>query len=163
MEVAQGLAISLEYAGLTIGDRMGLTKYFDRRLCRFELVPGHMGEEVMLNLIVQAAKPEVGERVRSDISGREDLLSDPIERTVALEHEHPLMIGCKGGAHIQSKKHLVHQNESHPLPHPQEREHAAQVDQDVDGYERRLDGGKLGALGQQKLDAVEADGEALQQ
>ena len=63
MEVAQGIAIGLDYAGLTIGDRMGLTKYFDCRLCRFELVPGHLRKKVMLNLIVQAAKPEVGQRM----------------------------------------------------------------------------------------------------
>ena len=76
MEIAQRLSIGLDYAGLIIGNRMDLTKCFDRRLCRFKLVPGHMGEEVMLNLIVQAAKPEIGQRVRSDIPSREDLLPE---------------------------------------------------------------------------------------
>ena len=58
---------------------MGLAECFDRRLRRFELVPGHLGEEVMLNLIVQAAKPEIRQRVRSDIPSREDLLSEEIQ------------------------------------------------------------------------------------
>jgi hypothetical protein len=62
----------------------------------------------MLNLIVQAAKPEVGQRVRSDISGCEDLLSESIQRTVTLEYEHSFMIRRKGGAHVESEKHLVH-------------------------------------------------------
>ena len=75
VEIAQGFSKGLDYAGLAIRDRARLTERSHCGLCPFELVPGHLGEEVMLNLIVQSTKPEVCHGVRSDVSGREDLLS----------------------------------------------------------------------------------------
>jgi hypothetical protein len=75
---------------------MRLTEHFYRRLRRFELVPGHMGEEVMLNLIVQAAKPEVCRRERSDIPGRKDLLSESIQSDPLPSAER--RVGCPDAA-----------------------------------------------------------------
>src|SRR5262247_4658229 len=100
VEMAQDVSIGLPDAGLVIRDRTRLTEGSHGRLGRFELVPGHRGEEVMLDLIVESAKPEVCHRVRSDIASREDLLAESIQRTVAPQHEHPCMIGRKDGAHV---------------------------------------------------------------
>ena len=73
------------------------------------------------------------------------------------------MIGRKDGAHIQSEKQLMHQDEAYPPPHPEEREHDAQVEKDVDGHEQRLEDGNPPSHGQQKPVAVDAYRDALQQ
>jgi hypothetical protein len=106
----------MEKAGFTIRDGPCLAKLFHGSLRHLESVPGHVWKEVVLNLIVQAAKTEVGHWVRSDISGREDLLSEAIQPVGALQHEHPFMIGRKDNAHIKSKQHLMYQDEDDSLP-----------------------------------------------
>src|SRR5262245_53689273 len=62
VEMAQDASIGLPDAGLVIRDRPRLTEGAHRRLGRFELVSREGGEEVMLKLIIESAKPEVGHR-----------------------------------------------------------------------------------------------------
>ena len=163
VQIAQGVAIGLDEAGFAIGNRARLTECSHYWLCRVELVPGHVREEMMLNLIVQPAKPEVCQGVRSDISGREDLLAESTQCIGALQHKHPLMVGREDGAHIQAEQHLMYQDEDRALPHAEERDHDTQVKADVDGHTKRLENGKPRSRGQQKPEAVDADGKALKQ
>ena len=60
--------VGLKEARFMIGDGALLTKGFDNLLRFFQFISGNSREQMMLNLVIQSAVPEVSEGVSSDIT-----------------------------------------------------------------------------------------------
>ena len=78
----EDFSIGLKEACLVIRDIVLLTEGFDDVLCCSQLVPGDCREQVVLDLVIQPAVPEIGERMSSDIAGTEYLLMQKVQRAV---------------------------------------------------------------------------------
>src|SRR5215204_6729159 len=70
VEVLQDLFVGLEHAGLVVGDTVLPAEALDDRLRFFELVAGQPREQVVFDLVVEAAVPEVGYGVGDNVATR---------------------------------------------------------------------------------------------
>ena len=70
VEVLQDLFVGLEHAGLVVRDGVIPAEAPDDRLRFFELVTGQPREEMVFDLVVEAAVPEVGYGVGYDVATR---------------------------------------------------------------------------------------------
>ena len=66
----QDLFVGLEHAGLVVGDGVIPAEASDDRLRFSQLVAGQPREQVVFDLVVEAAVPEVGNRVGCDVATR---------------------------------------------------------------------------------------------
>jgi len=66
--VEPGLAIRREEAGGVVRNAQPLAEVFDDGLRLAELIARHGREQVMLDLVVEAAVPEVGDPVPEDVA-----------------------------------------------------------------------------------------------
>jgi hypothetical protein len=82
VKVLQDFPVRSKHAGLVIGDGMGLAEGFDDFLRFSQFVPGHVREQVMLDLVVESAVPEVGKRVGFHVSGGEHLAAQKVQSAV---------------------------------------------------------------------------------
>ena len=60
MEKSEYLFVRLPYPSVVVRYSLFLAEYPDDHLRFFEVVSGHVWEQMMLNLIIQPAIPEVG-------------------------------------------------------------------------------------------------------
>ena len=70
MQVLEDLFVGLEHARLVVADTVVPAEAPDDRLCFSQLVAGQPREEVVFDLVVEAAVPEVGDRVSDDVATR---------------------------------------------------------------------------------------------
>ena len=82
VQMLEDFSIGLKEACLVVRDIMLLAKGFDDVLCCSQLVPGNSREQMVLDLVIQPAIPEIGERMRSDIARTEYLLMQKVQRAV---------------------------------------------------------------------------------
>ena len=68
MQILQDFDLRLDYSCLMIRYGVIATEVFGDFLSLFEIVAWHVGEQVVLDLIVEAPKSEVGDRMRPHIS-----------------------------------------------------------------------------------------------
>ena len=88
----------------------------DERPCLSQFVPGHGWEQMMLDLIVQSAIPEVDQGRTLDIAGRKHLLAEEV-RWAGLVHDgHPFMVGGTDRTEVQAKKRVMDDDEQKNLP-----------------------------------------------
>ena len=74
MQILDDLPVGLHEAGLVVSNGMFLAEGFDDVLRFFQFVPGNSWEQVMFDLVVQTAIPEISNRMGFDIAGTEYLL-----------------------------------------------------------------------------------------
>jgi len=72
---------------------MLLAEGLDKRLCLSQFVPGHGWEQMMLDLIVQSAIPEVDQGRALDIAGCKHLLAEKVRWAMLVHDGHPFMVG----------------------------------------------------------------------
>ena len=82
VEILNNLPIGLQEASFMIRDGMFLAEGFDDALGFFQFVPGNSWKQVMFDLVVQAAIPEIGDRMSFDIAGTEYLLVQKVQRAI---------------------------------------------------------------------------------
>src|SRR5207248_2271265 len=75
----EGLSVGGEEADLAVGDAVLLTERTHRCLGMPQAGPRHGGEQVMLDLVVEAAESEVGEPSPADVTGSDDLAAEEVE------------------------------------------------------------------------------------
>ena len=78
VEVAQRLGVGAHQAGLAVGQALLLAELPDQGLGAAQVGPGHGGEQVVLDLVVQAAQGEVGEPAAADVAGGEHLAAQEV-------------------------------------------------------------------------------------
>src|SRR5262245_54930174 len=102
MEELQDLDVGLQRATLSIGYGTLLAERSHDSLRPLQLVPRHAGEQVVLDLVVQSAVPEVGERVSLNVATGQDLAPHEVELAVAVQSRHPFVVGREHGAEVQA-------------------------------------------------------------
>src|SRR5262245_58997576 len=93
MEKLEDLDVGLQRAALSVGYRSLLAERPDDRLRFLQVVPRHAGEEMVFDLVVQSAVPEVGQRVSLDISTGQNLAANEVELAIAVQRRHPFVVG----------------------------------------------------------------------
>lgn len=73
MQKLQDFAEGLEHAGLIVGDFVFTAIGFDDPLRFFQIVARHVGEEMMLDLVVEATIPEIGEEATTYVARGQNL------------------------------------------------------------------------------------------
>ena len=100
MEKVQNVFVGLEHTGLAIGDCMLLAEGFDEWPCLPQFVPGHSWEQMMLDLVVQTAIPEVDQGRTFDVAGCEHLLTEEVRWAVLVHDGHAFMVGGAYGTEV---------------------------------------------------------------
>ena len=114
-----------------IGDGVLLTVGFDDVLRFFQSIPGHGREEMMLDLVVQSAIPEVCEGVSANIARREHLLVQKVYPAIFVQNRHTFMVRRGNRTQVQTQKCSMDDKEQYRLPGVQLREQQAKVEQVV--------------------------------
>ena len=78
MQILQDFPVRLEKASLAIRDRMRAAELFSDFLGLSQSVARHAREEVMLDLIIQPARPKVEKRMAFDVAGGQHLAAQKI-------------------------------------------------------------------------------------
>ena len=94
VQALKDFPVGLKHARLVIGNRALLAEGFDEKLRFSQSVPGHSREEVMLDLVVQTAIPEIGEGAGFDIAGSEHLLAQEVQLAVFIQNRHAFVVWC---------------------------------------------------------------------
>src|SRR5919106_7070848 len=85
VQVLEDLAIGPEHAGFVVADVVLAAEVTHDRLRLSQLVPGHGGEKVVFDLVVEAAVPEVRGRVGSHVATRQHLAAEEVHLATLLE------------------------------------------------------------------------------
>ena len=152
MQVLEDLPVRAEHGRLVIGNRVLLTKGFDKALCFPQAVSGHAWEEMMLDLVVESSIPEVRHRMRFHIASRHHLAVQEAQIALFVQHRHAFMIGSEDRPQVQTRKQLMHQHEHYRLPDSQEKEQDAKVCSKVQQHEYHFYGVILLFLEDQEAD-----------
>ena len=134
----------------------------DDHLSPVEPVPRHRWEEVVLNLVVQAAVPEVGQRASGDIARGDHLFAEEIEPAALLDEGHTLVIRSEDRAVVDAEERLVNREEAErerPAIHLIEEE---AVEGEVNRHAERLPNGPLRRGFAQVGDAADAHVQRLE-
>src|SRR5215217_8476493 len=115
VQVLEDLAIGPEHAGLVVADAVLAAELPDDRLRLSQLVPGHAGEEVVFDLIVEATVPEVRDRVGAHVAARQHLAAQEVYLAVLLEHRHCLVVWREDRDHEHTVEPAVNGDEHHRL------------------------------------------------
>lgn len=153
IQVGQDFAVRAEDAGLIIRDAMRFAELANDRLGGAQAVARNGGEEVMLNLVVETAVPEVGDRVRFDIASRDYLTSQEVEGGLFLQHRHAFMVGGKNGAEVEARETLVNQHEYYGLPDAETEKDNAKVADVVSHKQGRFGGAIFTFMLEEEADA----------
>lgn len=123
MEILKDLPIGLKYRGFMVRETVRLAESLDSFLCFSQLVPGHVQKQMVLNLVIEPAVPEVSKGIRFHISGSEYLPMKKIKPTIFIQHKHALVVRGKNRTDVKAKQHLMDHDEQNSLPGTQEKEH----------------------------------------
>src|SRR6266498_4804661 len=73
--------------------------------------PGQAGEQVVLDLVVEATEHEVHRPATAYVARRQHLAPEKVQLVLLGEHRHPLVVGCKGTPQVQAEQALLHDDE----------------------------------------------------
>src|SRR6202034_529450 len=107
VQVPKDLDVGIHRAGLVVGDAVLLAERAHRRLGAPQGRPRHGGEQVVLDLVVQAAEGEVGEPATADVPGGDHLAAEEIDLLVLAEHRHALVVGGERAAQVEPEHALL--------------------------------------------------------
>src|SRR6266566_3253623 len=95
VQEAEQLPIGLEERRLVVRDPMLLAELPDDRLRATHVQARHAGEQVMLDLVVERAVPEIGQRMAADVARGQNLGAHEVESRGGVGLWHALVIGSK--------------------------------------------------------------------
>jgi hypothetical protein len=79
VEVAQGLAVGADQGRLGIGEVVLAAELAHQRLGAAQVRAGHVREQVVLDLVVEAAEEDVDNAAAAHVAGGQDLASQEVE------------------------------------------------------------------------------------
>src|SRR5216683_1680240 len=161
VQVAQRLGVGACQAALAVRQVLLLAEGPDQGLGAAQVRAGHGGEQVVLDLVVQAAEGEVGQQPAADVAGGEDLAAQEVTPAVRVEDEHALVVGSEGAGQVQAEKALLYQDEYHGLDGREHQEDDGEVTGGMGGEEHRLPGPVARGPAGQRADARDVDADRL--
>ena len=87
-----------------------------------QMGPGHGGEEVVLDLVVETAVEVVDHAIAADVACRQHLPIEEVELVQATHHRHALVVGSDHRAQIEAEQRIVHGDEGRGLQRFQDQE-----------------------------------------
>ena len=132
MEMLQDLSVGPKCARLMVGNIVIPAEALDDRLRHFEPVAGQPREEVVLDLIVEAPVPEVGDRVGQNVAAGQHLAAKEANLAVLLQKRHGLVVGREDRDHEQTEQPAMDGHEKHGLQRFEKVEQQAEVQREVD-------------------------------
>ena len=75
-----------------------------------QVVPGHHWKQVVLNLMIQATVPKVGNEARFNIAGGKHLGVQKIHGIIFIDGQHPLVVGGEDNTVVEAEQGLMDQN-----------------------------------------------------
>ena len=107
MEVTEHLPIGGDKRGLVVTNRVLGTEVTHETLGPAQVRPRHGGEEVVLDLEIEAAEDESGQPPAADVAGGKDLTAQKAQLHSFTEHRHADVVGGEGAAEIEAEQPLV--------------------------------------------------------
>ena len=104
MQMLQDLPVGLEYSSLVVREGVFSTEILDNRLRFSQLVPGQSWKQVMFDLVVEAAIPEVGDRMSADVPAGQYLTVQEVQLALPLQHGHGFVVGREDRVHLHAKE-----------------------------------------------------------
>src|ERR1039458_4407061 len=138
VQVPQNLDVGVDETSLVVGDAVLLAERAHRLLGVPQAGPRHGGEQVMLDLVIQAAEREVGEPAAADVTRSDHLAVEEIDLLILAKYGHALVIGRKRASEVDPEHALLDEEEGHRLHRGQHQEHRSQIADDVCGEEDPL-------------------------
>ncbi len=163
VEVTQTLAVGLDRADLHVVDAALGAEVAHDRLDLPQVGPGHAREQVVLDLVVEAAQHEVDDRRALDVTGGQHLLAQEVEVVLGGQHRHALVVRCERHAHVEAEQRLVDADERERHPDRENRENRCQVGGEVHEDQDALPATVPHLRGEHGLDAVDVQAQAFEE
>src|SRR5688500_16037848 len=152
----------LPHGGLVIGNSSLGAVLLDDEACCLEVAPGYLREQVVLDLVVEAAVPDVNPRAGHDIPAGQDMAVEEVDVAVGVRDVHSLVVRGKDAAHVQAGDQVVHQHEEACLPPGQREQQDASVDTEMERHAHGFDGAVARFAAYEIDDAYDVYANALQ-
>ena len=79
VQMPEDFPVGLKKTGFVIRDTAFFTEGFDNLLCFSQFVPGDSRKQVVLDLVIQPAVPEISDRMRPDVARTQHLLVQEVQ------------------------------------------------------------------------------------
>src|SRR5918994_1153187 len=163
MEVLQDLSVGLEHARLVVGDGVLPAEAPDYRLRFSQLVAGQPREEVVFDLVVEAAVPEVGDRVGCDVAAGQYLPAQEVHLAVAVQEGHGLVVWCEDRDQVGAEEPTMDGDEEERLQRLQHREQESEIQREVCADRQGLEQGTFRLFRGEEPDAAAEHADRLQE
>jgi hypothetical protein len=111
VEVAQGLSVGAHQARLPVRHASLQAERFDQGLGAAQVGARHRWEQMVLDLVIQAAQGNIGQPAATHIAGGQYLAAQEVAPVARVQDRHALVVGGEGAAQVQAEQALLHQDE----------------------------------------------------
>ncbi|MDR6636864.1 hypothetical protein J2Y68_000486 [Paenarthrobacter nitroguajacolicus] len=101
VEVADDDSVGVHKPSFGVWDPHENAVCFHKLTCLAEMAAGHVGKQMVFDLVVEPTHEECHEPASRDIAGREHLPAQEVGTTVFGKNGHPFVVWRKGAAHVQ--------------------------------------------------------------
>src|SRR5690606_27119269 len=122
VEVTDHNAVRLKERGLYVGNLKSLGVLTDDLACLGQVRASHAGEQVVLNLVVEATHEGGGPPAAADVTRGAHLLGEEVQLGGPRDDRHAFVVGSERGTHVEAKHSQLHDNKrkAHANGHLQE-------------------------------------------
>src|SRR5215217_6260189 len=159
----QDLFVGLKHAGLVVGDGVLLAESPDDRLRLPQLVAGQPREQVVFDLVVETAVPEVGDRVGYDVAAGQYLPAQEVHLAVAVQEGHGFVVWREDRDQVSAEEPAMDGDEEERLQRFQHREQESEIQRVVSADRQGLDQGTLRLLRGEELYTAAEHADRLQE
>src|SRR5215218_9956938 len=154
MQVLEDLSVGLEHARLVVGDGVFPAEAPDDRLRYPQPVAGQPREQVVFDLVVEAAVPEGGDRVGYDVAAGQHLPAQEVHLAVAVKEGHGFVVWCEDRDQVGSEEPAMYGDKEERLQRLQHREQKSEIQRVVRADRQGLDKSTLRLLRGEELYAT---------
>src|SRR5919106_2588230 len=137
--MADGLGVGAEQAGLGIVQTVVLAEGPDQRLGAAQVRPGHVGKQVVLDLVVQPPQHEVDQPAAAHVARGQHLAAEEVQLIGLGEGGHALVVGSERTAQVQPEQPLLDGQEDQRLQRRQHQPQGGEIGAEMDSQQQPLD------------------------
>src|ERR1700683_127599 len=138
IQVTESLRVGTHQTGLAVGQPFLAAELADQSLRPAQARSRHRREQVVLNLVVQAAEGKVGEPASANIARCENLTAEEVVLVLRSQDRHALVVRSERGSQVQAEQALLYQDEDDRLQGAQHDEHNGKETGDVQREQNHL-------------------------
>ena len=111
VEVSDHCPVGRQHADLCVGNAHSFAVFLDDEACSAQVWPGHVREQVVFDLEVQATEHGISERAACDVARGAHLAFEKIRGGVVGQNRHSFVVRGEGGAHVDTEYCQLHAEE----------------------------------------------------